>query len=113
MNVKDTIADALPDTFHESEGNRLVGTSSDGAWVFKQKYHQRFLVVKEAGFSSGQEGFLVDYWYPDADETRENKYDSSPRARHQSQTVATSISGLSETIESSVGELEAPVSAAP
>jgi hypothetical protein len=113
MNVKDTIADALPDTFHESEGNRVVGASSDDAWVFKQKYHQRFLVVKKAGFSSGQEGFLVDYWYPEAGETRENKYDSGPRAKHQSQEVATSIRGLSETIKASVEELEAPVPAAP
>lgn len=106
MNVKDAIAEALPDTFHESEGYSVMGQNSSDRWIFKQKYHQRFLVVKKAGFVSGREGFLVDCWYPDADETRENKYDSSPRAKHRSQEVATSISDLTETIKSSIADLE-------
>lgn len=113
MNIKDAIEEALPDTFHVSEGNPVIGESSNDTWVFKQKYHQRFLVVKKAGFASGQEGYLVNCWYPDADETQKNKYDSSPRAKHRSQEVATSISDLSETIEASIGDLAAPVSAAP
>ena len=108
MNVKDAIAEALPNTFHESEGYSVMGQNSSDRWIFKQKYHQRFLVVKKAGFSSGQEGFLVDCWYPDANETRENKYDSSPRAKHRSQEVATSITGLMATIKSSVEVMESP-----
>ena len=113
MNVKDAIAEALPDTFHESEGYPVMGQGSSDRWVFKQKYHQRFLVVKKAGFASGQEGFLVDCWYPDADETRENKYDSSPRAKHRSQEVATSISDLTETIKSSIDNPESPLKPTP